>query len=134
MNGTEQLSKDDLESYYKVYKEPSVLALRNILNDFVAGGTDEEMPDFVRADLDAYRDFLGGRFVVVWYSDSIAGGQEITCLFRGRPETLLSFWLYRLSGGQYVLRGVWPADINEAGLKEWTKQHRDLVFDDPHAL
>ena len=33
MNGTEEIGRDDLESYYKVYREPSVLTLREILSD-----------------------------------------------------------------------------------------------------
>ena len=132
---TEGISRDDLESYHQVYKEGSVLALREILDYFIAGKINEEMPDFVRASLESYRDYLGGPAVVVWYSDSIAGGKVVTCLFREQPEILLCFWLYRLSGGQYDLRGVWEkTDINKEGLKEWTKTHRDLVFSDPHAL
>ena len=135
MNTTKEISRDDLESYFKVYREPSVLALRGVLDDFAAGKTNEEIPDFVRSELESYRKFLGGKFIVTWYGDSIAGGKVVVCLFRDKPDTLINFWLYKLGGTDaYALRGVWETDVDKQGLKAWTNHFRDLVFSDPHAL
>jgi len=42
---------DDLKRYHQVYKEGSVLALREVFDDYLADRVNEEMPDFVRAGL-----------------------------------------------------------------------------------
>lgn len=144
MNGTEEISRDDLKSYYAAYSDPFVLHLRKALDNYMAGSQEGmESFEFVtqphlpgrRSGLDAFKDYFKSKFVVLWLEDALMGGKVVTVLFRDKPDTLIDAWVYRLSGGQFDLRGVWEkTDINKEGLKEWTKHHRDLVFDDPHAL
>jgi len=80
----EKVTKDDLERYHRVYKETSVLALRKSFDDFLAGRMNEEMPDYVRAGLDAYRDYLDGKFIVFNIQNGLA--ERKLALGRSRPE------------------------------------------------
>jgi len=136
---TEEISKEDLSSYYAAYSDPFVLHLRKALDNYMAGSSEGmESFEFVTqphlpgrpSGLNAFKEYFKSKFVVFWLEDAPGGGRTVSVIFRDHPDTLIDAWVYRLSGGQYDLRGFWKADIDKEGLKEWSKRHRDLVFED----
>ena len=137
METTERITEEDLSSYYAAYSDPFVLHLRKALDNFLAGSQEGmESFEFVteshfpgrRSGLNAFKDYLSSKFVVMWLADALMGGKIITVLFRDKPDKLFDAWVYRLAGGEYDFRGWWSKDIDPEGLKKFIGHSHQLIM------
>jgi len=143
METTEKTSEEDLERYYAAYSDPFVLHLRKSLDNYMTGSSEGmESFEFVTeshlpgrpSGLNAFKEYLSSKFVVMWLADALMGGKIITVLFRDKPDKLFDAWVYRLAGGEYDLRAWWSKDIDPEGLKKFIGHSQQLIMEDKHAL
>ena len=131
----QELTPDQLEEYYQTYNNPFVMHVRKALNGYLAG-TNEGLSDPDDVGLDSFsKDYYRGKFVVVWFDNSIAGGKDISILFQDKPDKLFTAWVYKTAVGEYELRAFWQSSTyTDEKLQELNKRFKTYLEDKDHAL
>lgn len=139
-------SKDQLEGYYRVYQNPSVIFLRKALNAYLANDSagvnismaavQSETRDGIISGLSSFsKDYYKSKFVVVTINKGISGGDDIQILFQDKPDRIFYAWVYKLASGDYELRGFNSKEnIDQKALKEMIDYYGPLLFDKTHSL
>ncbi|MEK7070554.1 MAG: hypothetical protein AAB966_01995 [Patescibacteria group bacterium] len=108
------------ETDEEIYNNPYIKHIRTALNGYLSGsniGAEEVVVPNVGGQevcgLDSFdRTYYKSKFIVYNASDGDYGGVQAYIVFVDKPE-LFWAWVYRLSGGEYTLRGfckVGPPD------------------------
>lgn len=141
----EDLTQEQLEGYYAVYKEPYVLFLRKALDAYLSGNLDgveiagmaieSRNEDGKKSGLDSFdKSYYQSKFVVITINNSIAGGKEIQIIFQDKPDKLFWVWIYQLAGEkeEYELRSF--NDESPEKMEEINKYFEFFLKDKEHAL
>ena len=89
-------TSDNIEDYYKVYKNPAVLFLRKALNAYLNNDSSginisnaavkKETGEGIISGLESFdKEYYKSKFVVLTINKSISGGVDIQILFRINP-------------------------------------------------
>lgn len=128
-----QFTPQQLQEYYKVYRDPYVKYLRNVFNAYLAGAPDREDEFKLLSKFD--RDYYKSKFVVLVVEDGLMGGSFVTIAFQDRPDKVFKAWVYRAgSERRYELRSFEPAKISDDELKQMQVRYRRFLQDKVHAL
>ncbi len=72
--------------------------------------------------------------IVFTINDFMAGGKEISIIFRDKPDKLFNVWVYKLATGNYDLREFWQnPGYSEDKMKEVLVQYKQLLDDKAHS-
>lgn len=151
-----EFNKEELESYYKIYQNPFVIAIRTALNNYLKGnykdlGFDQSeidsvvktsTTDGILGGLDSFdKSYYQSKFIVVEAENSAAGGQIITIMFQDKQDKLFVTWVYnenwvdKLAVGKYVLREFMERKVfNGKSAETIRKELKRLLDDKEHAL
>jgi hypothetical protein len=125
---------ENLERYYAVYSSPYVKRVREVMNGFLKGRHDGIWTGGdVLKNLEDYRRYLDGPFVVMNIADAPFGGKELIIAFQDRPVRLFNLWVY-MAGDDLELRMFSELEkppVETAGLLCGLRQ---FVKDRKHAL
>ena len=139
-------SKDQLQQYYSVYRDPYIIYLRKALNAYLAhdsSGVDISMAAVQTSTISGFlsgldsfsKDYYKSKFVVMTFRDSVAGGKDIQIMFQDKPDKIFYAWVYKLSTGTYELRGF---NVNEnfsqKDIKSVVDYYKPLFFDKNYSL
>jgi hypothetical protein len=139
-------SAEEMESYYRVYKNPFVIYLRKALNAYFAHDSsgvdiarvavDKDEREGIISGLDSFdKSYYRSKFVVITINDSMAGGKDIQILFQDKPDRIFYAWVYQLATGEYELRGFNSKEsFDPEAMKDMTNAYKDLIFDKEHSL
>jgi len=153
-----EFTREQLEGYYEVYKNPYVLHIRKALNAYL-NGTNEgisfpesvinaqvleetsldsgaESADLTPAGLDSFsKDYYRSKFIVFAINDGIMGGKIINIIFQDKPDKLFNAWIYQRAGGDYDLRGFWQnMTFTGEKMEKTVKLYKRYLEDKEHAL
>ncbi len=148
VNVLTNLSQEELEGYYRVYKNPYVLYLRKALNAYLANDSKgvvismsavtEDHREGITSGLDAFdREYYKSKFVVVTIDEDAKtkGCRHIQIIFQDKPDRIFYAWICQLENGEYELRGFNSKDyIDPEAIKGMIKFYEPLLFDKEHAL
>jgi hypothetical protein len=137
------LSSEELESYYKVYKNPFVLYLRKAINAYLNKDTSEVNISQIAIEEKREKDTISGlrafdksyyesKFVVLKIDDAVFGGKEIQIIFQDKPDRVFNAWVYK--GKDYELRSFYSKEVNEKIIKDIIEESKQYIFDKEHAL
>jgi hypothetical protein len=143
---TSEVNSKELEEYYKTYKNPSVIYLREVLNDYLANDISKvniapnalkktRNENFIRG-LEAFdKKYYKSKFVVLTFTEHKSGGVEIRIMFQDKPDRIFDAWVYRYSDGDFELRGF-SSDENydPVKIKELNKTYEQFLLDKKHAI
>ena len=139
----EKVSQEDLGPYYKCYSEPDVRALRDSLDNYVAGSHEgmefviepHHLPD-VPSGLKSFdKEMLKSKFIVFNLAPGLMGGRIISIIFQEWPTKVLDCWLYKLSDGTFDFRGVWQnMYFTEEVMKVIQEVFKEQLEDKEHTL
>lgn len=132
----------ELQEYYEVYKNPFVIATRNRFNDYLAGNykliLDKEAGELKgnSTGMDSFdKSYYESRFTVASIDDFPAGGKEIILISKDKPDKLFHTWIYKLSDGNYELRGFWQDNGFDGKKMEQVRQrYNKFLNDTEHSL
>lgn len=130
------LSGEELQAYRRVYDDPFVQHVRTGLDSFMAGeGRGVFQGEELLGNLEAWREYLSHRFVVLSLEPSPAGGYLITLLSREKPDRAFTAWVYSLAGGDFQLRGFSESgDIPREDIPELTLRYSAFLADTLHCI
>ena len=89
--------------YRAVYRNDAVIALRHDLDAFNEHRAD---PETTKNLTSLPMRELTRRFYVNARDDHLFGGQQLGIQFVGEPEAAYDVWMYHLSNGTWVVRGI----------------------------
>lgn len=136
----------NIEDYYKVYKNPTVLYLRKALNAYLANdssGIDisnaavkKDTSDGIISGLDSFdKEYYKSKFVVLTINKSISGGVDIQILFQDKPDRIFYAWVYQLADGNFELRAFnSKEEIEPKAMKALQVENKIFLKDKEHAL
>ncbi|MCL4354058.1 hypothetical protein M1349_01135 [Patescibacteria group bacterium] len=139
-------SSENIQTYYDVYKNPFVLYLRKAINAYTnndslaanltISAVRKEKMDGVISGLDSFdRNYYKSKFVVLTINDSVSGGKDIQILFQDKPDRIFYAWVYKLSNGDYELRGFNSKEnFDREALDKVVSEQRSLILDKKHSL
>lgn len=135
------MTKEQIEKYYLVYKNPYVIYLRKRLNTLAQASkhtdsqtvTDDsgsiEGLSLFRNDVGYYK----SKFIVLTINNNLVGGSTIRILFQDKPDRIFSAWVYKLAGGEYELRGFSTSEKDKT-TKKLVDYLKPALLDSVHAL
>jgi hypothetical protein len=83
-DGEAQFTQEELEEYYRVYKNPDVRYLRTLFDRYLHGSVDAEQE---RKTMDKWnKAYFRSKFIVMSREDNTFGGTLIMILFQDRPD------------------------------------------------
>lgn len=139
-------TKEQLEQYYPVYKNPYVIHIRKVLNGYIDGSNiGMESPEDVIekgelngaiVGLSAFdKKYYESKFIVYMINDSVAGGKQVSIIFQDKPDKLFDVWVYKLSTGDYDLRAFWQdPKYPEEKMREIQIQYETLLNDKNYSI
>jgi len=120
------LSKQEIESYRLVYKNPQVIHLREAMDAALAGkGRSDEQKIFAHWD----KSYLGSKFVVLSIDRGLMGGNFISIIFQDKPDKVFRAWLYTKSKENIEVRTFDDAALPEEELNEITTRFGPYISD-----
>ena len=95
------ITEEELQGYFNVYKDFHVIHLRNVLDSYLNGdyeGMDKDS-NIISIDaikqLDSYdKDYYKSKFVVMDISNFLGGGKIIDIIFQDKPDKVFQTWIY----------------------------------------
>jgi hypothetical protein len=123
------LTENQKQQYYGVYKEPTVVYLRRVINRYIKDRN--SVTDLEREALDAIdSDYFDSKFVVMSIDPFIAGGKYIKVIFQSRPDAVFAVWIYRI----LELRSFEKQDIGDREMRVIRSVYRPFLSDRLRAL
>lgn len=136
-----ELNKQELEDYYSVYKNPSVIYLRKALNAYLANDIKSVniSETAIKADqdtgLDAFdKSYYKSKFVVVSFNKGLFGGFDIYVIFQDKPDRIFYAWVYPLAEDGYELRGFGSEEPDPKEMNKLNEAYKNFLYDTEHAL
>lgn len=139
-------TSNNIEDYYKVYKNPAVLYLRKALNAFLSNDSsninisnvavEKDTRDGIISGLDSFdKEYYRSKFVVLTINKSISGGVDIQILFQDRPDRIFYAWVYKLADESFELRGFNSKEVmNPKAMEAIQTEYKTFLEDKEHAL
>jgi hypothetical protein len=132
-NSEAQFTPEQLEQYYRVYKNADVRYLRTLFDAYIknSGGTERE-----RQMLSEWnKEYFRSKFMVMSREDNTFGGTFITILFQDRPDKVFVAWVYPEGGNrQLTLKGFDVADFSDEDIRQMRVRYKKLIEDKTHAM
>jgi len=145
-----ETTEENLQRYYDVYKEPSVLHLRKALNGYLSGTTEGiETPEAViskrineegiLSGLDSFdKEYYKSKFIVYDIRKFLGDGDQITVIFQDKPNKMFQAWVYwnEKNPGYYDLRSFWQLPTPDSFMGELMENDllKSAMWDKEHAL
>lgn len=139
-------TSNNIEDYYKVYKNPTVLYLRKALNAFLSNDSsdinisnvavEKDSRDGIISGLDSFdKEYYKSKFIVLTINKSISGGVDIQILFQDKPDRIFYAWIYQLADGNFELRGFnSKEEMKPEAMKAIQTEYKTFLEDKEHAL
>lgn len=139
-------SKVELEEYYRVYKNPYVILLRQSLNAYLAndssqacifqGAVEEKRMVGIISGLDSFsKGYYKSKFIVATIDDNAENGKKIQIIFQDKPDRIFYAWVGKNPHGEDCLLGFNSKEnMNEQSMREMIEFYKPLLFDKEHAL
>jgi hypothetical protein len=131
--GEAQFTPEQLEDYYRVYKNPDVKYLRTLFDAYLdkSGGTPQE-----RQLLDKWsKDYFRSKFIVMSRDGNMFGGTLITILFVDRPDKVFIAWVYPEGESRILkLKNFSPSDFSDEDIRRIRTRYKKLIEDKTHAM
>lgn len=139
-------TSNNIEGYYKVYKNPTVLYLRKAINAFLSNDSsdinisnvavEKDSRDGIISGLDSFdKEYYRSKFVVLTINKSISGGVDIQILFQDKPDRIFYAWVYQLADGSFELRGFnSKEEMEPKAMKAIQTEYKTFLEDKEHAL
>lgn len=129
-----EFTKEQLEQYYKVYKNPFVKHVRKALNSCLDG--DCKGYATLGQETEQYLEYFKSKFVVLSINKALMGGQDMIIIFQDKPDKVFYAWVYKLAGEEdedtYELRVF--QEYDKLNAKTVVKQFGKFINDRQHAL
>jgi len=140
------LTEDQLSKYAETYKDPYVVAIRTILDDYLAGRAPTKGTDIYQTaikamvddegmtnGLDSFsKDYYKSKFVVDSYTDGYMGGKWISIQFQDKPDAIFDIWMYQT--GNYEMRGFEKELKTDAEIRDINARFANFLKDKVNAL
>lgn len=139
-------TSNNIEDYYKVYKNPTILYLRKTLNAYLANDSsdinisnvavEKDSREGIISGLDSFnKEYYKSKFIVLTINKSISGGVDIQILFQDKPDRIFYAWVYQLADGSFELRGFnSKAEMKPEAIKAIQTEFKTFLEDKEHAL
>lgn len=131
--GEAQFTRQQLEEYYLVYKNPDVRYLRTLFGRYLKGSAVLEQE---RLELNKWgKTYFRSKFIVMSREDNTFGGTLITILFQRRPDKVFVAWVYPEGDAKkLILRKLEPGDFSDEDLRRIRVRYKKLIEDNVHAM
>lgn len=145
-NQSQNQSSKNIDNYYKVYQDPYVIYLRKSLNAYLADDSSgvnismaavkEDRREGIITGLDAFdKSYYKSKFVVLTIGNNIGGGKDIQILFQDKPDRIFYAWVYKLSTGDYELRGFNSREnFDKQAMDKIISSYKFFIFDKNHSI
>lgn len=139
-------TSNNIEDYYRVYKNPAVLFLRKALNAYLNNDSsgvhisnvavEKNTGEGIISGLDFFdKEYYKSKFIVLTINKSINGGIDIQILFQDKPDRIFYAWVYQLADGSFELRGFNSKEKMEPKAMEAIQvEYKTFLEDKEHAL
>lgn len=139
-------SKDQIEGYYRVYQNPSVIFLRKALNAYLADdgsktcilevAVKENKTSGIVSGLDSFsKDYYKSKFVVATIDKNKENGTDIQIIFQEKPDRIFYAWVGKNPQNETCLIGFNSKEnIDQKALKDMLDYYGPLLFDKTYAL
>lgn len=139
-------TSNNIEDYYKVYKNPTVLYLRKALNAYLANDSSDinisnvavikTTGDGIISGLESFdKEYYRSKFIVLTINKSLSGGVDIQILFQDKPDRIFYAWIYQLADGSFELRGFnSKEETKPEAMKAIQTEYKTFLEDKEHAL
>ncbi len=147
---TSELNPKELEEYYRVYKNPNVVLLRESLNAYLAGDSsracifqgavEAQRGMGIISGLDAFsKDYYKSKFIVATIDDNAENGKDIQIIFQDKPDRIFYAWVGKNPYEEDCLLGFnSKEDFEKEEAREEMRQliepYRQFLLDNEHAL
>jgi hypothetical protein len=125
------LTPDQMKKYAASYKNPYVLHIRKVINNYLRGKLvgDDNYKALAAVD----QEYLKNKFIVLSIEDSLMGGREISLMSQMNPDKIFWAWVYR-TGSLYELRAFEVQEHTEEEIKNISVRFRRFLRDKTLAL
>ncbi|MBI2621992.1 MAG: hypothetical protein HYW63_05115 [Candidatus Levybacteria bacterium] len=140
------VNQKELEGYYQVYKNPSVIFLRKAFNAYLAndgsqvcilqGAVKEDRREGIITGLDAFsRDYYKSKFIVATIDDNQENGKDIQIIFQDKPDRIFYAWVGDNPDGKTCLIGFNSKEYFDPDkVKDLNEVYKRFLLDKEHAL
>jgi len=132
-DGEAQFTREQLEEYYLVYKNPDVRYLRTVFDAYLknSGATGQE-----RNMLDTWsKEYFRSKFTVLSREDNTFGGALITIIFQDRPDKVFVAWVYPEGASKKLtLRRFELGEFSDEDIKRINIRYKKLIDDKVHSM
>jgi hypothetical protein len=131
-DGEVQFTPEQLEEYYKVYKNADVQYLRTVFDAYLRNGCRKEECEMLQK---WDKDYFRSKFTVMARDQNPFGGTFITILFQDRPDKVFVAWVYPEGAKRTPsLRGFDAAKFSADDIRRLNLRYRRLIADKAHAM
>ena len=87
------LTQDQMKKYASTYKDPYVLHIRKVINNYLNGKPvgDDNYKDLKAVD----QEYLKNKFIVLSIESSLMGGRDISLISQKKPDKIFWVWVYK---------------------------------------
>lgn len=125
------LTPDQMKKYASTYKDPYVLHVRKVINNWLGGKLVGD--DNYKALKAVDREYLRNKFIVLSIENSLMGGKEISLISQKKPDKIFTAWVYQ-AGGVYELRAFDVQELTEEEIRNIKITFRRFLQDKTLAL
>lgn len=125
------LTPDQMKKYAATYKDPYVLHVRKVINNYLSGKLvgGDNYKDLKAVD----QEYLKNKFVVLSVENSLTGGRDISLISQKKPDKIFWAWVYR-TGDKYELRAFEVEEHTDEEIKNIRISARRFLEDKNLAL
>lgn len=125
------LTPDQMKRYASTYKDPYVLHIRKVINNYLSGKLvgGDHYKDLKAVD----QEYLKNKFIVLSVENSLMGGRDISLISQKKPDKIFWAWVYKTEGG-YELRAFEVEEHTEEEMKNIRIRARRFLEDKNLAL
>jgi hypothetical protein len=125
------LTPDQMKKYASTYKDPYVLIVRKVINNYLTGKL--EGYDNCKALKAVDQEYLENKFIVLSIENSLMGGKEISLVSQKKPDKIFWAWVFK-TGGEYELRAFEVEEHTDEEIKNIRIRFRRFLQDKNLAL
>lgn len=139
-------TSNNIEDYYRVYKNPTILYLRKALDAYLANDSsdinisnaavEKDSIEGIISGLDSFdKEYYKSKFIVLTINKSVSVGVDIQILFQDKPDRIFYAWVYQLADGSFELRAFnSKEEMEQKAMKALQAEYKTFLEDKEHAL
>lgn len=125
------LTPEQMERYAASYKDPYVLHIRKVINNYLRGKPEghDHYEDLRAVD----QEYLKNKFVLLSFNDALMGGKEILLISQKKQDKIFRVWVFK-TGVKYEVRSFDVEELSNEQVQKIKIMFKRFLQDKNHAL